>query len=163
MAGEIYAVPGETMSAIANAIRSKTGSDDFMTAASMASAIEGISGEGGVATGTKELLCVYENDSLLNLNSVSFDADNYPGYYGYVATIDVTASVSDWLYINNTYFGNNSKVNANSLLIFLIDGVWCQCTSSVTFVETRNKIVKIHWYASSTTFNSGSIKIYGLK
>ena len=41
MAGEIYAVLGETMSAIANAIRSKTGSDDFMTAASMASAIEG--------------------------------------------------------------------------------------------------------------------------
>lgn len=48
MAGEIYAVPGETMTAIANAIRSKTGSDDFMTAASMASAIEGISGGGVV-------------------------------------------------------------------------------------------------------------------
>lgn len=47
MAGEIYAVPGETMTAIANAIRSKTGSDDFMTVASMASAIEGIS-SGGV-------------------------------------------------------------------------------------------------------------------
>lgn len=47
MAGEIYAVPGETITSIANAIRSKTGSDDFMTVASMASAIEGIS-SGGV-------------------------------------------------------------------------------------------------------------------
>ena len=163
MAGEIYAVPGETMTAIANAIRSKTGSDDFMTVASMASAIEGIPGEGGVATGTKELLCVYENDSLLNLNSVSFDADNYPGYSRYVATIDVTASVSDWLYINTAYFGKSSNVKANSLLIFLIDGVWCQFTSALSFTEIRGKIVKIYWYASSTTFNSGSIKIYGIK
>ena len=44
MAGEMYAVSGETLTGIANAIRSKTRSDDFMTVASMASAIEGISG-----------------------------------------------------------------------------------------------------------------------
>ena len=43
---EMYAVSGETLTGIADAIRSKTGSDDFMTVASMASAIEGISGGG---------------------------------------------------------------------------------------------------------------------
>lgn len=44
MACEMYAVSGETLTGIANAIRSKTGSGDFMTVASMASAIEGITG-----------------------------------------------------------------------------------------------------------------------
>ena len=42
MAGEMYAVSGETLTGIADAIRSKTGSDEMMTVAAMASAIEGI-------------------------------------------------------------------------------------------------------------------------
>ena len=46
MAGEMYAVSGETLTGIANAIRSKTKSDDFMTVSSMAAAIEGISSYG---------------------------------------------------------------------------------------------------------------------
>ena len=46
MAGEMYAVSGETLTSIANAIRSKTRSDDFMTVASMAAAIEGIPSSG---------------------------------------------------------------------------------------------------------------------
>lgn len=41
---DMYAVSGETLSGIADAIRSKTGSDEQMTVAAMASAIEGISG-----------------------------------------------------------------------------------------------------------------------
>ena len=53
MAGEMYAISGETLSGIANAIRSKTRSDDFMTVASMAVAIEGISSN-GFAEVTKE-------------------------------------------------------------------------------------------------------------
>lgn len=44
---EMYAVPGEALTGIADAIRSKTGSDEMMTVASMAIAIEGIS-SGGV-------------------------------------------------------------------------------------------------------------------
>lgn len=44
---DLYAVPGETLTGIANAIRSKTGSDEQMTVAAMASAIWGISGGGG--------------------------------------------------------------------------------------------------------------------
>ena len=40
---EMYAVTGETLTGIADAIRSKTGSDEMMTVAAMASAIEGIS------------------------------------------------------------------------------------------------------------------------
>ena len=39
---EMYAVTGETLTGIADAIRSKTGSDEMMTVAAMASAIEGI-------------------------------------------------------------------------------------------------------------------------
>ena len=46
MAGEMYAVSGETLTGIANAIRSKTRSDDFMTVDSMAVAIEGIPSSG---------------------------------------------------------------------------------------------------------------------
>ena len=53
MAGEMYAVSGETLTGIANAIRSKTRSDDFMPVASMAAAIEGISSH-GFAEVTKE-------------------------------------------------------------------------------------------------------------
>ena len=40
----MYAVSDESLSAIANAIRSKTGNDEQMPIAAMASAIEGISG-----------------------------------------------------------------------------------------------------------------------
>ena len=53
MTGEMYAVSGETLTGIANAIRSKTRSDDFMPVASMAAAIEGISSN-GFAEVTKE-------------------------------------------------------------------------------------------------------------
>lgn len=42
----LYAVPGETLTGIADAIRSKTGSDDFLTVAAMADAIGSISGGG---------------------------------------------------------------------------------------------------------------------
>lgn len=41
---EMYAVSGETLTGIADAIRSKSKSDDFMTVASMASAIEALDG-----------------------------------------------------------------------------------------------------------------------
>lgn len=41
---DMYAVSGETLTGIADAIRSKTGSDEQLTVASMAAAIEGISG-----------------------------------------------------------------------------------------------------------------------
>lgn len=44
---DMYAVPGETLTGIANAIRSKTGSDEQMPVSAMAAAIEGISGGGG--------------------------------------------------------------------------------------------------------------------
>lgn len=43
---DIYAVPGETLTGIANAIRSKTGSDEQMPVSVMAAAIESISGGG---------------------------------------------------------------------------------------------------------------------
>lgn len=44
---EMYAVPSETLTSIADAIRSKTGSNEMITVAAMANAIEGIS-SGGV-------------------------------------------------------------------------------------------------------------------
>ena len=47
---DLYAVSGETLTGIADAIRSKTGSDEFLPVASFASAIEGISS--GVYTGS---------------------------------------------------------------------------------------------------------------
>ena len=40
---EMYAVPSETLTSIADAIRSKTGSNEMITVAAMANAIEGIS------------------------------------------------------------------------------------------------------------------------
>lgn len=43
---DMYAVSGETLTEIADAIRNKTGSEDFMTVAAMAAAIESISGGG---------------------------------------------------------------------------------------------------------------------
>lgn len=50
---DMYAVPDETLTGIANAIRSKTGSDEQMPVSAMAAAIEGISG-GGFIRGTIE-------------------------------------------------------------------------------------------------------------
>lgn len=49
MAGEIYAVSGEILTEIADAIRGKTGDDDFMTVSAFAAAVEGIpSGSGNL-------------------------------------------------------------------------------------------------------------------
>lgn len=61
---EMYAVSGETLTGIANAIRGKTGSDDFLTVDSMASAIEAISSSTGGESGGS----FYE----LKANSLSF-------------------------------------------------------------------------------------------
>lgn len=58
---DMYAVSGETLTGIANAIRGKTGSDDMMTVAAMASAIEGISG-GGSPTESVTLEYVLDSD-----------------------------------------------------------------------------------------------------
>lgn len=49
---EMYAVQGDALTLIANAIRAKTGSDDFIPVSSMASAIESISG--GIPDGWEE-------------------------------------------------------------------------------------------------------------
>lgn len=43
---EMYAVSGETLTGIANAIRGKTGSDDLLTVSAMASAIDGLNAGG---------------------------------------------------------------------------------------------------------------------
>lgn len=86
---DIYAVPGETLTGIANAIRSKTGSDEQMTVSAMAAAIEGISGGGALV---KEFEIIPEADFKLDNNTSLFietGIDKIPSIiFGYITNLD---------------------------------------------------------------------------
>lgn len=74
---EMYAVSGETLTGIADAIRSKTGSDEMMTVAAMASAIEGISGGGGLPPVVDKIAA-----GLISSDDVTGGAINIPHNFG---------------------------------------------------------------------------------
>ena len=76
MAGEMYAVSGETLTGIANAIRNKTRSDEFMTVNSMAALIENIEGVGGESIDLIDPVAVYNNTRPSDWLSMPTPADN---------------------------------------------------------------------------------------
>ena len=76
MAGEMYAVSGETLTGIANAIRNKTRSDEFMTVNSMAALIENIEGVGGDSIDLIDPVAVYNNTRPSDWLSMPTPADN---------------------------------------------------------------------------------------
>lgn len=94
MADEMYAVNGETLTGIANAIRSKTGSDDFMTVSSMASAIEGISGGGVVVKKAAVEGEITPNKYLSGVDGVEISYNNW--------------AISPYYILDGNYFACNS-------------------------------------------------------
>ena len=76
MAGEMYAVSGETLTGIANAIRNKTRSDEFMTVNSMAALIENIEGVGGDSIDLIDPVAVYNNTRPSDWLPMPTPADN---------------------------------------------------------------------------------------
>lgn len=92
MANEMYAVPGETLTGIADAIRSKTGSDEQMPVFSMADAIIGISA-------SKQSI-VHDDDWVSGYTTQDF-ADRYLSR----STGDVGCTLA---VVNNTYSGSQT-------------------------------------------------------
>ncbi len=88
MAGEMYAVSGETLTGIANAIRGKTGDDDFMTVSAFAEAIEGIpvSGLPAQISGIKCGVANIESDR--QIITVQHDFGVFPTFCGIIALYD---------------------------------------------------------------------------
>ena len=76
MAGEMYAVSGKTLTDIANAIRSKTGSDDFMTVDNMATQISNIKNDGGSSIDPIDPVVVYNNTRPSDWLPMPTPADN---------------------------------------------------------------------------------------
>ena len=76
MAGEMYAVSGKTLTDIANAIRSKTGSDDFMTVDNMATQISNIKNDGGSSSDPIDPVVVYNSTRPSDWLPMPTPADN---------------------------------------------------------------------------------------
>lgn len=144
---EMYAVPGETLSSIANAIREKTGSADFMTVSSMSSAIEGIGGVSlparcyaGTLTNLSGTSVSIDTNSeytrpvcacliAVDIDSVNMASDNESYVCGYSIRLETLKSFSTRLFV----FTNG---NAD----YYSTGVNFSCENGVvTFSNTREK------------------------
>lgn len=143
----MYAVPGETLSSIANAIRGKTGSDDFMTVSSMSSAIEGIDGGSlpprcyaGTLTNLSGTSVSIDTNSeytrpicsclfAVDIDSVNMASDNESYVCGYSISLQTLESESPRLF-----------VFANGKADYYSAGVNFSCKNGVvTFSNTREK------------------------
>ena len=74
---EMYAVPSETLTSIADAIRSKTGSNEMITVAAMTNAIEGISSGRVVMKKAAVEGEITKNKYLSGPNGVEISYDNW--------------------------------------------------------------------------------------
>lgn len=88
---DMYAVSGETLTGIADAIRSKTGSDEQMTVAAMADAIQRIPTGGS----TPEI----DWDNPINFGSI--DISN-----GVVTTLDLQG----YIFFRSSYYGSSTII-----------------------------------------------------
>lgn len=134
----LYAVNDDTLTGIANAIRSKTGSDEFLPVASFASAIEGISS--GVYTGSV----------IATLNS-QIDIP--------VPFVPRLAYVADTGRSNNSIYSVTGTMDADKVYVAylcaygLIDSLYYARNGD--YITYNNGILTIKQYSTSYTFKTG--------
>ena len=140
-----YLIQGDTLTAIANAIRAKTGDTAMMTAADMAGLIEGIStgGEYVATTGTKTW------SSLTGMSSgstvVTHNLGAKPDIFAiWVTTDDVTGGLS-----NRGIFDD---IAGNSAVIWVYFG-----GDTSSFSESGNNFS----YDANVVYGRGSGQMYG--
>lgn len=110
MAGEMYAVTGEALTDIANAIRSKTGDSAKLSLGEMADSIEGL--ECGDDTETIAKLNAVIDRSIVEIRS---DVEKIGNYAFYICSKLTTADFPMVTTIGGYAFTNCSKLNALAL------------------------------------------------
>lgn len=127
----MYAVDGEILDGIAHAIQSKTGSDEPMTVASMASAIEGISG------GTNLPTFIHE------IKGGTFSVDD-------MSDVEITSDGMLEIKYNMTNYPK---------FIAIWDNYFKQNTESSTF-DIPNALVRFVMYLTSPTASAVNVKYH---
>ena len=113
----------EKMTAIADAIRAKTGGTELLTLDEIVAAISGISGGGGPFTNSTTL-GVYEATEDVSAIQINWLTE-WDEYDLVIFKPSITFSANDWLYINTNavtkaqYFSKNTYANEKQTFAFL--------------------------------------------
>lgn len=117
----------DKLTAIADAVRAKTGGTALLTLDEIAAAISGISGGGGPFTNATTL-GVYE--ATKDVSAIQIDwLTEWDKYDLVIFKPSITFSANDWLYINTNavtkaqYFSKNTYANEKQTFAFLKDSV----------------------------------------
>ena len=168
----------DKLTAIADAVRAKTGGTEMLTLDEIVSAIGGISGGGGPFTNATTL-GVYEATE--DVSAIQIDwLTEWDEYDLVIFKPSITFSANDWLYINTNavakrrYFSKNTCANEKQTFAFLKGSESAEARLR-TFVEgTIGKIldgtaddgiiyVYLQPYTSTVVFKSGSkVEVIGV-
>lgn len=168
----------DKLTAIADAVRAKTGGTALLTLDEIVSAIGGISGGGGPFTNATTL-GVYEATE--DVSAIQIDwLTEWDEYDLVIFKPSITFSANDWLYINTNavakkqYFSKNTYANEKQTFAFLKDSVnpnnrsrffaEKSIGSSLDGTEADGIIyVYLQPYTSTVVFKSGSkVEVIGV-
>ena len=168
----------DKLTAIADAVRAKTGGTEMLTLDEIVSAIRGISGGGGPFTNAITL-GVYEATE--DVSAIQIDwLTEWDEYDLVIFKPSITFSANDWLYINTNsvnkarYFSKNAYANEKQTFSFLKDSA--SPNSRVRFFAeqpngsyldgtTDDGIIYVYLqpYTSTVVFKSGSkVEVIGV-
>ena len=169
----------DKLTAIADAVRAKTGGTALLTLDEIVSAIGGISGGGGPFANATTL-GVYEATEDVSAIQIDWLAE-WDEYDLVIFKPSITFSANDWLYINTNavdkrqYFSNNTYANEKQTFAFLTDNSMSINARYRMFVEKTNgailddtagariMYVYLQPYTSTVVFKSGSkVEVIGV-
>ena len=169
----------DKLTAIADAVRAKTGGTALLTLDEIVSAIGGISGGGGPFTNATTL-GVYEATE--DVSAIQIDwLTEWDEYDLVIFKPSITFSANDWLYINTNavdkrqYFSKNTYANEKQTFAFLKDNGMSARARYRTFAEKTAGLdldntagagimyVYLQPYTSTVVFKSGSkVEVIGV-
>ena len=168
----------DKLTAIADAVRAKTGGAELLTLDEIAASISGISGGGGPFTNATTL-GVYEATEDVSAIQIDWLAE-WDKYNLVIFKPSITFSASDWLYINTNevtkaqYFSNNTYANEKQTFAFLkVNGTpndrfrpLAERTKGAVLGGTADEgiiYVYLQPYKSTVVFKSGSkVEVIGV-
>ena len=169
----------DKLTAIADAVRAKTGGTELLTLDEIAAAISGISGGGGGPFTNATTLGVYEATE--DVSAIQIDwLTEWDEYDLVTFKPSITFSANDWLYINTNgvtkaqYFSKNTYANEKQTFAFLKDSgtpfrrfrTFAERPTGTNLDGTEDDgiiYVYLQPYTSTVVFKSGSkVEVIGV-
>ena len=162
---DMYAISGDVLTGIADAIRSKTGSDDFMTVSAMASAIEGISSGGSSSAGSDEYSDFKPYNRFSDFPVVPNNWKDSSGAFYLLKTdnteivMEINNKISVSILITDDNGDSTEIASFQNTMSFTVpqsgsNYVWLKCNSNISFGEYDDKKI-LELYASNVAFTHG--------